>query len=170
MRKKVLVIDTSYLCYWLGVPGKETCGRQEDFWDGPRVDKLINKETRDGAILILPLAAVIETGNHITQAPSSRYELAKKLSNIIIKAADEESPWGAFTTQGELWENEGLKRLANEWPELAAQKITIGDATIKSVAEFYARMGYNVEILTGDEGLKAHQPSIEVTVPRRRNR
>lgn len=26
MMKKVLVIDTSVLCVWLKVPGKETCG------------------------------------------------------------------------------------------------------------------------------------------------
>lgn len=28
---KVLIFDTSILCVWLGVPGKETCGSKENF-------------------------------------------------------------------------------------------------------------------------------------------
>ena len=170
MKNKVLVMDTSYLCCWLGIPGKETCGKRGNVWDESKVTGLIDEETKKGATLILPLAAIIETGNHIAQASNLRYELAKKLANIMLKAADEESPWGAFTTQGELWENEGLKKLANEWPELAVQKLTIGDASIKNVAEFYARAGNIVEILTGDDGLKAYQPVIDIPVPRRRKR
>lgn len=170
MTRKVLVIDTSFLCCWLGVPGKETCGKHDDVWDGARVSSLINEEMEAGSILILPLATMIETGNHIAQAPHSQYELAMKLAEIIVKTADEESPWGAFTLQGELWEYEGLKRLANEWPVLASQKLTIEDASIKIVAEFYARAGYIVEILTGDSGLKAYQPAITTPVPRRRKR
>ena len=55
-----------------------------------------------------------------------------------------------------------------EWPELAAQKISIGDATIKSVADYYAKTGLEVEILTGDAGLKAYQPVTPVSTPRRR--
>ena len=43
----------------------------------------------------------------------------------------------------------------------------IGDATIKDVAEFYTESGVSVEILTGDEGLKAYEPKA-VKVPRRR--
>jgi hypothetical protein len=30
MSKRVLIIDTSMLCCWLQVPGKETCGKNED--------------------------------------------------------------------------------------------------------------------------------------------
>ncbi|KJR97364.1 MAG: hypothetical protein VR68_13020 [Peptococcaceae bacterium BRH_c4a] len=168
MRKKILVVDTSFLCCWLGVPGKETCGKHDDVWDMARVIGLIDEEIEAGATLILPLATIIETGNHIAQAPHSQYELAKKLGEIMIKTADEESPWGAFTTQGELWENEGLKNLAHEWPELAVQKLTLGDASIKTVAEFYAKADFIIEILTGDEGLKAYQPTYVVHVPRRR--
>jgi hypothetical protein len=67
-----------------------------------------------------------------------------------------------------LWDTQGLKNLAAEWPELAKQKISIGDATIKSVAEYYAKTGFTVEILTGDVGLKAYQPATPVPTPRRR--
>ena len=48
--------------------------------------------------------------------------------------------------------------------------MSLGDATIKDVAEYYAESGYKVEILTGDKGLKAYQPSAPAKVPRRRQR
>jgi hypothetical protein len=57
------------------------------------------------------------------------------------------------------------KQLATEGPSLAAQNISLGDATIKKVAEHYAKMSVKVEIITGDEGLKADEPT---TPPKRR--
>ena len=30
MKKKVLIFDTSVLCVWLKVPGKETCGPEDN--------------------------------------------------------------------------------------------------------------------------------------------
>lgn len=66
---------------------------------------------------------------------------------------------GAFTDQSSLWQADNLRLLADNWPQLAASGLSIGDATIKDVAEYYARDGYLVEILTGDAGLKAYQPS-----------
>jgi hypothetical protein len=69
-----------------------------------------------------------------------------------------------------LWNAEGLKTLAAEWAELANQKISIGDATIKTVAGYYAKIGFEVEIFTGDKGLKAYQPSLPSrTIPKRRS-
>lgn len=86
----------------------------------------------------------------------------------MAQAADERTPWAAFTDQSVLWDADGLKKLATEWPSLAAQKISIGDATIKTVAEYYAKLGCQVEILTGDEGLKSYEPTVSVPIPRRR--
>jgi len=43
-------------------------------------------------------------------------------------------------------------------------------ATIKDVAEYYAQIHYSVEILTGDQGLKAHEPLAPAEIPRRRQR
>lgn len=115
------------------------------------------------------MAAIIETGNHIAQAATKRYEIAQALAKIILKTAKEETPWAAFTEQSVLWDIiQGLKNLAAEWFELAQQKISIGDATIKSVAEYYARTGLKVEILTGDAGLKEYEPITSVPTPRRR--
>lgn len=165
--RKVLIIDTSILCVYLKVPHMDTCGSDMDKWDYQRVATKINEEIGKNSYLVLPLATLIETGNHIAQAHGERYESAKELSDIIVKVATAEEPWAAFTFQSKLWSEEGLLKLAENWPTLAASGLSIGDTTIKDVAEFYLEAGYQVEILTGDEGLKAYEPTI-TTRPRRR--
>lgn len=166
---KVLIIDTSILCVYLKVPNMDDCGSSDDKWDYARVSKKIKQEIDLKSTLVLPMATLIETGNHIAQANGDRYSVAKELADIICKVANEEEPWAAFTFQRKLWDDEGLVNLSRNWPPLAAQGISIGDATIKDVAEYYAKAGYNVEILTGDAGLKSYQPSPEdIFVPRRR--
>jgi hypothetical protein len=166
--KRVLILDTSILCVWLGVPGKGSCGPDHDRWDAPRVAERIQEATDGGATLVLPLASIIETGNHISQGAGDRYEKAQQLATVIRNTADEKTPWAAFTDQSVLWGVDQLRTLAGEWPQLAAQKLSIGDATIKHVAEHYACMGFHVEILTGDQGLKAHEPAAPPPIPRRR--
>lgn len=114
------------------------------------------------------MASIIETGNHIAQAPGDRFPIAVGLAKVISQAATASSPWAAFTDQAELWREEQLDSLAKTWPDLARSKMSIGDATIRDVAEYYARAGYDVEIVTGDAGLKAYEPVSKVQVPRRR--
>ena len=46
--------------------------------------------------------------------------------------------------------------------------MTLGDATIKDVADYYAKAGYDVKIVTGDQALKAHEPVKSLAIPRRR--
>ena len=68
--RKVLVLDTSVLCCWLKVPGRETAGPLENRWTPERIASLVEKETAQGSALVLPIASLIETGNHIAQAPA----------------------------------------------------------------------------------------------------
>ncbi|MCB1825842.1 MAG: hypothetical protein KDJ54_15170 [Candidatus Competibacteraceae bacterium] len=168
--KKVLVLDTSILCVWLRVPGKESCGHESDKWDKQRVDERIESAIKEKVTFVLPLATIIETGNHISQAAYSRKERAEALADLMNKSADQTSPWAAFSEQSILWTPDKLKKLAEDWPNLAVQKLSLGDATIKDVAEYYAQAGYTVEIFTGDRGLKAYEPAVMVETPRRRQR
>lgn len=168
MRRQVVVIDTSIMCCWLNVPGKETAGPKNDTWDHDRVEDLLAKEQAGGCTFVLPLATLIETGNHISQATGNRYELATTLANYLLAATNEDSPWAAFTEQSVLWDAEPLRHLAAEWPRLASARFSLGDATIKAVAEFYASAGMKVRILTGDAGLKAYEPVAAPATPRRR--
>lgn len=168
MSKRVLILDTSVLCCWLNVPGKEETGPVDDRWNHDRINVLLEEERAKNSTFVLPIATLIETGNHIAQAPQYRFERASSLASYLREAADALSPWAAFTDQSQLWQAESLRALADTWPDLATGGISIGDATIKDVAEYYAKAGYFVEILTADAGLKAYQPAQPVALPRRR--
>ncbi len=168
MSKRVLILDTSVLCCWLQVSGKEEAGPQNDRWNHARINELLEQERVKNSTFVLPIATLIETGNHIAQAPNHRFERASSLAKYLREAADAQSPWAAFTDQSPLWQAENLRALADSWPELAKGGTSIGDATIKDVAEYYAKAGYHVEILTGDAGLKAYQPVQPTAIPRRR--
>lgn len=166
---QVLVIDTSILCVWLQVPGKTTCGSDEHKWDYPKVKAIIEGYIQQGATIVLPLASLIETGNHIAQADGNIYPIAQRLMDIVEKTLNAESPWAAFSGQPNL--EQQLKLLISSWPEQAKQKLSFGDAMIIDVAAFYAK-NYQVEILTGDAQLKSFEPTppsaIPILTPRRR--
>ncbi|MCW5223560.1 hypothetical protein D5041_08110 [Verminephrobacter aporrectodeae subsp. tuberculatae] len=165
---KVLVLDTSILCCWLRIPGKDTAGPRNDPWDFHRIDALLTAEKKLGSLFVLPIASLIETGNHIAQCNGARFELATTLTKHLLRSIKADSPWAAFTAQSALWEADNLQALANTWPQLAAGGTSIGDATIKHVAEYYALAGFEVQIITGDQGLKAYQPARPPRLPRRR--
>lgn len=168
--RKVLILDTSILCVWLDVPGMADCGPDHDKWDKDRVAQKIQAEEQGETTFVLPLASIIETGNHIAQSSHSRRQRAQTLAELMKKSANNETPWAAFSEQSILWSPEKLLVLAENWPDLANQKLSLGDATIKDVAEYYAQMGCQVEILTGDEGLKAYEPITPAEIPRRKRR
>jgi hypothetical protein len=155
--RKVLLIDTSLLCVWLKVPGKETAGNNE--WNFERVNQKIEEEIGKGTTLVLPLAAVIETGNHIAQAKTTNSEskriAAQKFAEIITYAADETTPWAKFREQIVLWEEEELKELAAKFPNQAVEKTSMGDASIVILGRHYHQKGFHVEFLTDDKGLKS---------------
>ena len=169
--KSVLILDTDILCVWLKIPGFPSCGPDTERWNYAKVDIEIQTAISLDYTLVLPLATIIETGNHIAHATEMRRERGKDLAELIRKSADETSPWAAFTEQVKLWSSDNLKKLADTWPALAANKLTIGDATIKDVAEYYREMGYAVRLLSGDTQLAAYEPPPPpLVIPRRRQR
>ncbi|MEB3189202.1 MAG: hypothetical protein VKL42_02530 [Snowella sp.] len=168
--KKVLIFDTDILCVYFQIPNMEDCGPLSDRWTKTRIDQLIAKEEQEKTIFVLPLAAIIETGNHITQSSGNRYVIAQEFAELMKKVANAKDPWAAFTEQAEFWEPESLKQLAEEWLKNVTQKLSLGDVTIKAIAEYYAKIGCQVEILTGDQGLKSYQPTSPQLIPRRRQR
>ena len=46
MKKKVLIFDTSVLCVWLKVPGKETCGPDNSKMTYDIVNEKIEEEKK----------------------------------------------------------------------------------------------------------------------------
>lgn len=167
--RKVIVIDTSVLCCYLSVPQKDTCGSEDNKWDCNKAKSFLEEAKKEKAILVLPLATIIETGNHIAHAQANRYNIANDLATLIEKAVAEESPWATFNEQNCLWSKESLKLLAKEWPKFASEGMSLADVTIKNVADYYSQMGNCVQILSGDEHLLSYQPISPKIQPRRRN-
>jgi len=170
--RRILVFDTSVLCVWLKVPGKSRCTTFRDTGGElsyTLIQKLIEKEEKEGSTFVLPLAAIIETGNHIAQAKGDRFSVATAFVDLIRKTADAHTPWAAFTEQAGLWDGVQLKEIARDFPRQASAKFSIGDMTIKRVAEYYAKAGWHVSILTCDRGLQAYEPAVEPRKPRRRS-
>ncbi|MDJ0674032.1 MAG: hypothetical protein QNJ36_01300 [Calothrix sp. MO_167.B42] len=147
----------------------ESCGTDDDKWDFKRVDEKIQSEIEQSTVLVLPLAVVVEIGNHIAQAKNN-YDVAQKFAEIMTKAADETSPWAAFSKQVKLWEKDELKKLADQFPQWASQKTSMGDASIVFLGQYYKQEGFCVEFLTADKGLKAQEPPPPPQLTRRSNR
>ena len=153
---------------YLQLPKLDVCGPDTDRWDYPRVSTKLNAEQQAGSTFVLPLATIIETGNHITQIKGrSPLPFAQAFADIIRACCDDEIPWTAFSVQSELWTDDFLRTLANDWPLQADRRLSLGDATIGAVDNYYNELNRSVEILTGDGGLKALQP-LPNPKPRRR--
>ena len=172
---KILIIDTSILCVYLKVPKMEECGKDGDKWDYDRVSKKIAEEGQRNTRFVLPLATIIETGNHIAHTSGeSKFKIVNNFADLIEKTIDEETPWIAFSRQTELLQGENLRNLISKWRSSSiAENQSLGDASIADVANEFLKMGKDVEIFTGDSGLKNYEnPEVQkfMSVPRRRQK
>ena len=172
---KILIIDTSILCVYLKVPQMEECGKDGDKWNYDRVSQKIVEEGRHNTRFVLPLATIIETGNHIAHTSGdNNYKLVNDFADLVEKTIDEETPWIAFSRQAELLQGENLRYLLSKWRKSSiVESQSLGDASIADVANEFLKMGKDVEIFTGDSGLKNYEnPDVQkfMSVPRRRQK
>lgn len=121
-------IDTSVMMNLLEVPGRCSDSQmiKEEF--GQVLD---NKE-----VLILPIATIIETGNHIAHINNgnSRRTIASKFGEFLRKTAEGKAPWQLY---GIELDKEGLLYLADNIVENAMQQVGVGDMSIIHAYEQY---------------------------------
>lgn len=115
-------VDTSIMTNLLGIPGKSEHKDtiQEEFW----------KLVRDGQeVLIMPLATIIETGNHIAHISDGgvRRKCADTFALLLRKTAEDEAPW---TFYGIGFEKSDLIYLADNLVEYAVREVGAGDLSI----------------------------------------
>lgn len=174
--KNIIILDTSILCVWLKVPGKNTCGSGNDIVDFENVDSKLKGFIDNGALLVLPLAVIIETGNHIAQAPGDRHVIANTFADFILGSIRGETPWELFTNQTVVWDDERFELLVERWRNSVNTEHSFGDASIVDIANYYKEIypASVVYIYTGDKGLEAYSPNAEhevgsgILIPRRR--
>lgn len=154
----VVFVDTSILLNLLDVPGKSS--------DKDTVVDEFRSLVAAQATLIIPIAAVVEVGNHIAQLANGRYrkDRAERFQTFLRASLDGQLPW---VVSGASWDEpflEGL--LAGEHPvpglsELAQQGVGSGDASILQELNRYRSRsdlptGLPVRLWTLDTSLAAY--------------
>lgn len=155
----VVFIDTTVLCNFLRVPGKaQQQGIVQDDYDRRRTA---------GHTFVLPMATVIEAGNHIAQLPESlgdqRRRCADRLTSVLRLVAAGTQPWVLVETE---WNRDLLNQFCDgnaskstpSFIEVATQgTLGGGDLAILIERDRYAErvMGQEIQIWTYDQQLAA---------------
>lgn len=84
---------------------------------------------KDKNVLILPLATIGETGNHIAHCDDGnvRRNTAERFAGIIAKTVNSEAPWRYYSTQ---FSEEELLRICRDFPDSAMRGMGFGDLSI----------------------------------------
>ena len=161
----VRFIDTSVMANLLKIP--KMCNDIEE------VKKELGEVLQAKEVLILPLATIIETGNHIAHISDGniRRTIAGKFGEYLRKTAEGKAPWELY---GEELGKEGLLYLADHIEENASRKVGIGDMSIIHAYEQYRDkvpgIG-RIMIWSMDEHLQGYcEEDVSITVNRRRKR
>lgn len=144
MSNHLIIIDTSVFLNILSVPGK--CQDKEE------VIKAFEDYIALGASFILPMATIIETGNHIAQNGNgnTRRKVASQFCGHISKVLNDEAPYKISNFPN----NDEMKQWLNQFPDLAMRNksptkqegTSFGDLTIIQEFEKQKRLFKNYEI------------------------
>lgn len=159
---KIYVIDTSYLTVYLGINWFDKCN---DKIDQSQVRQHFDQIIKEEQSIILPLATIIETASIITQS-TDKHKKAIDLKTIILDSINERSPWTVFINNENQFNNENIQEIVDEWINYV-DSMSLADVSIKKIADFYST-NFEVEILTCDEKLKAHESPKNTRIPRRK--
>lgn len=100
---RVTFVDTSVLCELLDVPGKCAAG------DAHRAE--LDARVEAGERFVIPITAVVETGNHIAQAKAGdRRATAHRLIALLLEAVNGD---GRFELHELAWDEAFLVALAS---------------------------------------------------------
>jgi hypothetical protein len=125
----IRIIDTSVLVNILDIPNMNENHKKaiEEF-------KLLIQSEKD--TLILPLATIIETGNHIAHISNGdiRRKKAELMAKYLEKTAKGEAPWEYYCKE---LDKEDLLKLSQDFPDSAMRETGIGDMSIIRAYEKY---------------------------------
>lgn len=127
----IALVDTSIFCEILRIPGKS---QQPD-----AVLDQLQAYINDGVTLLLPMATIIETGNHIAQNGNGniRRQKATDFVRLVQQAIDGQAPWSLTRPP---FDPETLRTYLNEFPNHAMQGTGMGDLTIIKEFEFQCEL------------------------------
>lgn len=147
-------VDTSVLCELLEVPGK--CDKPDELKAEAR------KRRESGDRFVLPITAVIESGNHISQSGGDRRGAAGRFVKLIDAVRDGNESWALHEV---AWDSAFLNELtegsvtAQPFVDLAGTgQMGAGDLAILIERERFKSRGAftDVRIWTLDQRLGAY--------------
>lgn len=121
----ICIVDTSVLSNVLDVPGKN---QQRD-----EVLERLEVLLEQGDSVLLPVAAIYESGRHISQLPNGnvRRRIAVRFVRQVELALEGEVPW----TPTPIHSSETMKAWLDEFPDAAMCGMSLADLSIRKVFE-----------------------------------
>ncbi|MEV0110200.1 hypothetical protein AB0H42_28225 [Nocardia sp. NPDC050799] len=156
--RAVAFIDTSVLCNLVPVPGRDQ--QRDDVQEEMR--HRLSKDEQ----FILPITAVVETGNFIAQLDDGglRRTTAQKLQAILRFICEGRSPWVLHDVP---WNRHFLEKLLEgagtyvDYVEHAQNRVGTGDLCVLTERHLYhTRTGIPATIWTLDAGLMAYSTPV----------
>ena len=154
MRKKVVIVDTSILVVLLQVPGFVDAGEEHLTYE--QIKERITNYKGEGAIMLLTVACVIETGNHIAQIKDGdlRRNKVNEFASFLEDVVNNSNGWMMYYSEKDLWTKEEIVKLVNMWRANGIYKLSMGDASILKVANQLKQI-FEVVVFTGDSQLSS---------------
>lgn len=118
--RAVCVMDTSVFCNLLRIPSMDQ--------DHARATAELGEYIKAGTSLLLPMATVYETGNHIAHQGDGRLRRTKArlFADQVREAFDGDAPW----TPTPLHNPDEMRDWLREFPDRAMEEIGLGDLSI----------------------------------------
>ena len=154
-------IDTSIMTNLLLIPTR--CDKAQEIRD--EFDRAVTA----GDNLILPLATIIETGNHIAHIRDGnlRRLIAGKFAEFIFLSLDNETPW--YYDSCELSKND-LRYIVDHFPQKAMEQVGMGDVSIICQYENFKEKNGAIGVImiwSDDTHLQMYREDLTGTIRRR---
>ena len=170
MRPCALVIDTSYLWDFFGIPARDREKGETEAERLQRTDQMRQRfktAAKCDARLYIPYCVIFETANSIAHISDDglRKTSSDSLIKLIEASINKGQPWIVTPTEGTYLEKEHLLRLCDKFRHSSVNRIGLTDVAIMHEAERlkskYAIENRHVHIWTADVRLKKEQPDKE---------
>jgi hypothetical protein len=133
----IRIVDTSVLCNILRVPTMDQ--------DGERAALELREALRQNDVLLLPIAVIYETGNHIAQNGDGRIrrDVARKFVELVQKAFGGEVPF----IPTPLHDPDEMLGWVAEFPDRAVEGVGFGDLSIRRIFERQCELHHGRRVL-----------------------
>jgi hypothetical protein len=143
----IVIVDTNVVVCLLNIPGEDVERRKQVIAE---YKQCIHRKD----FLILPVATIIETGNHVARC-SDGWRIAKRFADFVKQTASTPGP-SPFPGVS-FFDEEDLMAWLSDFPEYAKREIEMADFTmIKECERLRARTDHHVRIWSLDDDLAGY--------------